>query len=180
MSRQNSNSASKSLPVAPPSSLRGRLLVRVDGLALAALLALGCGQDPMNNQPVTFSELRPLLKTSCALSSSCHAVAATGSGNLSLAEADAYCSLVGATQGATYRSTAKSQYPRRLVPGDKDGSFLYQKLTLAPADSGPTKPLGAVMPLYQPLDAANIELFARWIDGGAQNDSGAPAPTGCN
>ena len=67
-----------------------------------------------------------------------------------------------------------------MVAGDKDNSLLYQKLILAPADSGPGKPLGTVMPLYQPLDAANIDLFARWIDGGAQNDTGVAAPAGCN
>ena len=181
MSRQNASlSNHKSINKTTNGSRgpgRSRLMTLAGGLLL---LALGCGQDPANNQPVLFSELRPLLKTSCALSNSCHAAASTGSGNLSLAEADAYCALVGATQGATYRSTAKSQYPRRLVAGDKDGSFLYQKLILAPADSGPTKPLGAVMPLYQPLDAANIDLFGRWIDSGAQNDTGVAAPAGCN
>lgn len=177
MSRQNANPSNNKNN---SRSGRSRLGIVADGLALLALLAVGCGQDPKDNQPVTFSELRPLLKTSCALSSSCHAASSTASGSLSLAEADAYCALVGATQGATYRSTAKGQYPRRLVAGDKDASFLYQKLTLAPADSGPTKPLGSVMPLFQPLDAANIDLFGRWIDGGAQNDTGVAAPAGCN
>lgn len=176
MSRQNSNPSNNKNK---SRFGRSRLGTLADGLALLALLGLGCGQDPPE-PPVTFSELRPLLKTSCALSSSCHAAASNASGSLSLSEADAYCALVGATQGATYRSTAKGQYPRRLIAGDKDGSFLYQKLTLAPADSGPTKPLGAVMPLFQPLDAANIDLFGRWIDGGAQNDTGVAAPAGCN
>lgn len=161
-------------PTAPRASHFFSLL----GVGALALLAPGCG-DNQPAPPVTFSELRPLLKTSCALSTSCHAAASTSSGSLSLADADAYCSLVGATQGATYRSTAKAQYAHRVVAGDKDNSFLYQKLVLAPADSGPAKPLGTVMPLYQPLDAPNIDLFARWIDGGAQNDTGVAAPAGC-
>lgn len=155
------------------------LVLKALGALGAFALAAGCGGN-QNTQPVTFGELKPLVKTSCALSTSCHAAASTSSGNLSLAEADAYCALVGATQGATYRSTAKSQYAHRVVAGDKDNSFLYQKLILAPGDSGPAKPLGTVMPLYQPLDATNIDLFARWIDGGAQNESGVAAPAGCN
>ena len=36
------------------------------------------------------------------------------------------------------------------------------------------------MPLNQPLDDANIDLFARWISGGAQNEAGTAAPAGCN
>lgn len=136
--------------------------------------------DLGSNTPVTFAQLRPLLKATCALGSSCHAMAVTSQGNLSLADADAYCALVGKTQGATYRSSAKGQYPHRVVASDKANSFVYQKLTLAYADSGTAKPLGTVMPLNQPLDAANIDLFARWIDAGAQNDSGTAAPAGCN
>ena len=46
---------------------------QVGEVIMGQVLAAGCGQDPKDNQPVTFSELRPLLKTSCALSSSCHA-----------------------------------------------------------------------------------------------------------
>jgi len=159
-------------------NLHNSLSARVRVAAGMALALLGCGQPP--STPVTFAQIRPLLKTSCALSSSCHAISTAAQGNLSLTDTDAYCALVGATQGATYRATAKAQYPHRVVAGDKASSFLYKKLTLAGADSGSTTPLGIVMPLNQPLDAASIDLFARWIDGGAQNDSGMAAPAGCN
>ncbi len=152
---------------------------RVGLLAQAALVALvsGCGAA---DGPVTFTELKPLIRTSCALSSSCHGSFSANTGNLFLIDSEAYCQLVGPTQGATYRQTAKAQFPHRVVAKDKVNSFLYQKLILPMSESGPTKPLGAVMPLYQPLDSVNIELFARWIDGGAQNDSGTPAPANCN
>ena len=153
-------------------SLPARAAVRT--VLAMALGTVGCGG------PVTFTEVRPLVKTSCALSSSCHAAAAMASGNLSLADADAYCALVGTAQGATFRSAAKAQFPRRVVPGDKSTSYLYKKLTLTTAESGVSSALGTVMPLNQPLDPDSISLFARWIDGGAQNDTGLAAPAGCN
>ena len=66
-----------------------------------------------------------------------------------------------------------------MVAGSKSTSFLYRKLTLTSAESGSSKPLGEVMPQNQPLDAKSIDLFARWIEGGAQNLAGQPAPGGC-
>lgn len=153
----------------------GRLILALSALALGVL---GCGGAA--DTPVTYADIKPLVRTSCALSASCHGASSTYSGSLSLTETDGYCALVGAMQGATYRQTAKAQYPHRVVASDKANSFLYQKLVLATADSGASKPLGTVMPLNQPLDDANIELFARWIDGGAKNDTGTLAPAGCN
>jgi hypothetical protein len=163
---------------------RGTGLVPRVLVALLPLSAVGCGgsdnpdMGPVDMAPATFAQVQAVISTSC-LFSACHAMASTSSGNLSLADADAYCSLVGATQGATYLSTAKGQYPHRVVPGDKASSFLYQKLTLPAASSGAGKPLGTVMPFNQPLDAATISVFASWIDGGAHNKSGAAAPAGC-
>jgi hypothetical protein len=144
-------------------------------VAGAAAVA-GCGGS--DDTPVTFAQVQAVIKPSCASFSSCHMMAVSSQGNLSLADADAYCSLVGMTKGATYLGTAKGQYPHRVVAGDKANSFLYQKLTLPMCGSG-SQALGSVMPLCQPLDAATISIFARWIDGGAQNDSGAMAPAGC-
>lgn len=161
-----------------PNSISSPVRTAVRATLMMALLAAGCGQAP--STPVTFAQVQPLLKTSCAFSSSCHSGSSSSSGDLSLTESEAYCALVGATKGATFRTAAKAQYPRRVVANNKDSSFLYKKLILAPADSGTSKPLGVVMPLNQPLDAASIDIFARWIDGGAQNDSGIAAPAGCN
>ncbi len=116
------------------------------------------------------------MNTSCTFSA-CHGTGKAGS--LSLVAADSYCALVGSRDGATFLSTAKDGFPRRVVAGNRSSSFLYRKLTLTAAESGSTKPLGEVMPQNQPLDAKSIDLFARWIDGGAQNLAGQPAPGGC-
>ena len=130
--------------------------------------------------PVSFAQIRPLLKPSCALSSSCHASSASISGNLSLSEADAYCALVGTSQGQTTRSTAKAQFPSRVVAGNVDASFFYKKLTMRPPEAGVSTALGQAMPPGQPWTDADLSLVRRWIAGGAQNDSGTAAPGGCN
>lgn len=145
---------------------------RQTGVALVAGLLLACGSPP----PPSYSEVQALINTSCTFSA-CHGTGKAGS--LSLVAADSYCSLVGSRDGATFLSTAKDGYPRRVVAGSKSTSFLYRKLTLTSAESGSSKPLGEVMPQNQPLDAKSVDLFARWIDGGAQNLAGQSAPGGC-
>lgn len=155
------------------------VLFALAGVAGALLPLAGCGGG--TDEPgaaMGFAEIRPLLQTSCALSSSCHAQASAGSGNLSLSSADAYCSLVGATKGATALQSAKATLPKRVTPGNKDQSFLYKKLTVKSSESGT---YGSIMPLGQPLDQASIDKFARWIDGGALDDNmKTPAQAGCN
>jgi hypothetical protein len=51
----------------------------------------------------------------------------------------------------------------RVVPGDPEGSLLYQKLSYAP-------PCGDGMPVAGPLDDAKVDLVRRWIEAGAKND----------
>lgn len=145
---------------------------RLTGLVLVGGLSLACGTAP----PPSYSEVQGLLNVSCTFSA-CHGT--TKAGNLSLVAADSYCNLVGGRDGATFLSTAKDGFPRRVVAGDRAKSFLYRKLTLTSAESGSSKPLGEVMPQNQPLDAKSIDLFARWIDGGAPNLAGQSAPGGC-
>lgn len=50
-----------------------------------------------------------------------------------------------------------------VVPGDSEGSLLYQKLLDAP-------PCGAKMPIGSPLTAAQIAQIAKWIDDGAMDN----------
>jgi len=155
-----------------------RSIVPLPEASLAATLfslalASGCGSPP----PPTFADLQPLITRSCAFSS-CHG--SSRQGNLSLSSTSDYCSLVGATGGTTFRSGARAQYPRRVVPGSREQSFLYKKLTLTTAESGPSTPFGEIMPLGQPFqDQADIELFGRWIDDGAKDASGQAAAGGC-
>ena len=161
-------------------SRRGLLGARtLAAVAMSLALSSGCG-PAADEGPVSFAQIRPLLKPSCALSSSCHASSASISGNLSLSEADAYCALVGASQGQTTRSTAKAQFPSRVVAGNVDASFLYKKLTIRAPEAGVSTAQGQAMPPGQPWTDADLSLVRRWIAGGAQNDSGTAAPGGCN
>lgn len=147
----------------------------VSAFALLALGALSrCGDG---GPPPSYSEVQTLMNVSCTLSS-CHGSARQGM--LSLVASDSYCALVGSSGGATVLSTAKGQFPRRVVPGNREASFLYKKLILTPDESGPSKPLGIVMPENQAFaDKANIELFGRWIDAGAKNANDQAAPGSC-
>ena len=156
-------------------TIRKNQPIWLSGLLCSIALGAGCGGD--SNAEPTFADVQALTNISCALSS-CHG--SSKQGMLSLVAADEYCALVGTTNGATSLSTAKSQFPRRVVPGNRAASFLYKKLTLTTAESGPTKPFGEVMPQNQPfVDPANIELFGKWIDAGAKDANGNPAPGNC-
>lgn len=145
-------------------------------LLCLCLLAGGARCEP---SPSFSADIEPLLRVSCALGS-CHGSAEQG--RLSLSPSGAYCSLVGQRAGATFRDPARAGFPRRVVPGSREESFLYKKLTLPAAESGPSKPLGEVMPPGQgqpSLDKSYIELFGKWIDAGARDENGAPAPGAC-
>lgn len=100
-------------------------------------------------------------------------------GGLVLQGDAAYCNLVGATKGATSLQTAKAMFPQRVVAGNKQASFLYKKLTMTPSESGTTKPLGTLMPQGSPLEPVETDVFGSWIDSGAPNAAGMPAPGGC-
>ena len=143
----------------------------VAGLCLSLLWG-ACGDPP----PPTYSELQSLMNLTCT-QSACHGTSKAG--GLSLVTADSYCALVGSRGGTTTLLSAKDPFPRRVVPGNRSASFLYRKLTLLPAESGASKQLGTVMPLNQPLDAASIEKFGRWIDAGSPNEAGVAAPASC-
>jgi len=118
------------------------------------------------------------MNRACAFSS-CHAQSGSPAGGLVLQGDAAYCNLVGATKGATTLTTARATYPQRVTPGNRQASFLYKKLTMTPAESGTTKPLGTLMPQGSPLEAVETDVFGSWIDSGAPNAAGAPAPAGC-
>lgn len=143
-------------------------------LALCLIFAVACG-SPVPEKEATFSEIKVILGRSCNFSA-CHQNALPQYGNLKLSEPDAYCSLTGRQGGATFRVGAQAEYPRRVVPGDRRSSFLYKKLTLSPDESGPQRPLGSRMPLGAALEAAEIDLFGRWIDAGAPNEDPVAGP----
>lgn len=137
-----------------------------------SLLAAACGSPP---KEATFPEIKAIFARSCNFSA-CHQSALPQYGNLKLSEPDAYCALTGPREGATFRPSAQADYPRRVVPGDRARSFLYRKLTLSSQESGPQQPLGSRMPLGAALEAAEIDLFGRWIDAGAPNEAQPARP----
>lgn len=147
-------------------------------LCLGLVAVAGCGTPTPPQKEATFTNIQPILTRSCALSASCHQSAVTSTGDLNLSVGKAYCALLGQSGGATYRDSAKAAFPRRVVAGDHGQSFLYKKLALTDAESGLMKPLGQRMPIGAVLDADELDLFARWIDAGAKDDS--PTPAGCN
>lgn len=124
----------------------------------------------------SFASVQTILTRSCALSASCHQSAVAQTGNLKLAAGSAYCSLLGAAGGATYRAAAQMTFPRRVVVGSRQRSFLYKKLILTDAEMGPDKDLGSRMPVGAMLDPDEIDLFGRWIDAGAPGAGGEMCP----
>jgi hypothetical protein len=138
---------------------------------VAAACGSGGGSSSDAEAQLRYSDLQFIFARSCA-TSSCHGQLSTDTGNLQLSPTGAYCNLTGATAGATYRDGARADFPRRVVPGDRARSFLYQKITLTDAQMGETQPLGSRMPKDSMLDAAEIERFGRWIDAGALDNSG--------
>jgi hypothetical protein len=149
------------VPTGPRRAGRARLVARAtmaSGHADRDRLTLLCRPRPRRATVPTFAVVqRRVLAPSCA-SSSCHGDARAG--GLGLGAAEAWANLVGAP--ATNPAAAAAAL-RRVVPGDPGASFLLRKLTgpLGPAE-------GARMPRTGGgLDAATIDLVARWIAAGA-------------
>ena len=130
-------------------------------LFLVFVLLLSCETETSINQPesdtrqATFSFIEQnIFRPRCALSG-CHA-SDTKSANLDLSTAHAYSNLV------NIKSILSSQGLDRVEPGNSQASFLIKVLD----GSNPTK-----MPLNgTPLDQSSIDLIAKWIDEGAQDN----------
>jgi hypothetical protein len=89
----------------------------------------------------------------------CHSGAsAAASGGQNLEAANAYANIV---------NVASTEQPAlmRVAPGDSENSYLYQKITGAPGIVGDRMPLAG-----GPLDAADIEQIALWIEQGAASN----------
>jgi hypothetical protein len=154
---------------------RLRLPVSLLASLLLAPVLVACGSPPPEAK---FSALQAIFTRSCNFNA-CHATSNPAYGNLKLAGArtDAYCALVGQAGGATHRAEAVSAgFSRRVVKGDPAKSYLHKKLVLTDAESGAGKPLGERMPRGFTLDPSEVELFARWISDGAQDDSPTAGP----
>ena len=133
-------------------------------LPLAALLALGlagCGGDSGDGmgpspQGVTLLDVQTQVLTPRCAISGCH----VGSGapfGLDMSSVSA--------SSANLIDVASAEMPAlmRVHPGDAAGSYLYMKV------SGDPSILGDPMPASGgALSDGDIDLIARWIDGGAE------------
>lgn len=98
------------------------------------------------SEPACGNVEKDILAKNCAMAG-CHDAASNAAG-LDLATADPRTRLLGkpAAGGGLL-----------LVRGDVGASVLYQKVTSKP-------PFGGRMPVGEPLDAAEIDCFRRWLE----------------
>jgi hypothetical protein len=96
----------------------------------------------------------------CNTAAACHG--ATPQGALLLTGDDA--TVLAALTADTDQLESRNTYPKRVVAGNPDQSFLWQKLT------DPNVPRG-IMPLGQPrLDDCQLDAIRAWIQAGALLD----------
>jgi len=131
---------------------RALLTLLVAGLGPAA----GCGEgEALAPIPPHLTSIESEIFAHNCTFSSCHGAAAPQQG----------MSLVAPTY-ATLSDVASAEVPtmKRIAPGNPDGSYLLQKISIAtPLD-------GVRMPPDQPLAAHKIVAIRAWITAGAPND----------
>lgn len=153
-------------------SARKRLHATIVGLLVGGAVVLsttgcgGSGSGSSSAKHVRFAQVQAVfVKYSCA---SCHPIV---NPSLDLRRGHEYGSLVG---------VRALEDPRlvRVVAGDPNRSFLYQKIAGDPK-LGDVPAIGARMPQQAPrMDQADIDLVAAWISDGAKNAQGrTPGPT---
>ena len=158
-----------SLPVA-----KGRLPIKLQRLGKGPrkTLALVCrvprrtrpkppapGPRPPRGGGDTFAAIQKKIFNATCATPTCHGAAAA-SGGLNLAAGASYGNLVSVP---AENPAAQAVGELRVVPGNPDASFLFEKLV------GNIKPSeGVRMPLVgRPLSAAELDLIRRWIAAGA-------------
>ena len=151
-----------SLPVA-----KGRLAVKLQRLGKGPrkTLALVCraprhkgGSGPKGGGTTYATIQKKIFDSSCA-TPTCHGPGAA-SGGLDLSAGASYGNLVGAPVANPQAHAANEL---RVVPGNPDSSFLFEKLE---GNITPTE--GSRMPLVgRPLTPAELDLIRRWIAAGA-------------
>ncbi len=134
------------------------------GLAVAALVAAGCGKDspagPSGTTTTTTASFaaiqRDILTPSCE---SCHTDnGRSPAGGLNLKVGAAYPNLIGQASSAKAGAI-------RVVAGNPGGSYLVQKL------EGALDIVGLRMPrVGAPLSDAQVAIIRQWIQEGALNN----------
>lgn len=144
-------------------------LLLIPGSMLGLALALpACGSS---SKPATFSSLnQDVFQISCANFSSCHNKT-DHKGGLDL-QTDPYNALVNADtvgmDGNDDFPKARTGYPKRVVPGHPEQSYLWKKLTMSESHNAD---YGYRMPYNNPpLDQESLDRIETWITNGAQND----------
>jgi hypothetical protein len=131
-------------------------------LPAAALVLAGCGGGADGgvtappSSSVTVADVQGAIFTPHCAVSGCHVSPGAPFG-LDLSGAS--------VSAANTIGVASSEVPSflRVEPGNPADSYLYMKVT------GDPRILGDRMPVYaQPLNAADLDLIVRWIDGGAR------------
>lgn len=130
---------------------------------LLSIFIIGCSDTGTTISPLPdkFSDIQTRTFDKTCNSGSCHG-GSFPKALLDLTAANSYEQLLGNT---IQNSAAKNRYPKLVVPGKPDSSFLYLKV------KGPRSDEGAQMPeRLDPLPAGEIEAIRTWILRGAPND----------
>lgn len=134
--------------------MRLRRIVVAAALMIAPWLAVA--EEAVT--PVSLkTDLQPIINSQCVF---CHVTGAEN-GGLNLGRRDAYAALIA--------NSTQASMPR-VTPGDTTKSYLVHKLRGTQLDAGGS---GTRMPMNdppRPLDAAQLDLFVRWIESGAPNN----------
>ena len=128
-------------------------------VALAALLVAATTPASMaEDTAVSFKDdIQPLLNAQCVF---CHVTGAEN-GGLNVGRRQSHAALLA--------PSTVSELPR-VTPGDPEKSYLIHKLRGTQLKVGGS---GSRMPMTdppRPMDAAQLELFERWIAQGAKNN----------
>lgn len=159
------------MPVTRPLRTRAALGVPALFATLVAVVACGGGGDagravrPEPPAASSWDRIQANILTPSCATGGCHTDGApfAVSSGLVLDKAVAYQNLVGVS---ARNDAARQDGMLRVKPGDPSGSYLYWKLTYAPAPAG--RDYGSPMPLSGlPLYNGQIEYIRRWIAAGA-------------
>jgi hypothetical protein len=104
----------------------------------------------------------------CALSG-CHAPVTSAMLDMSGSKDMAYAALVGADTfcQSPCQPDAKAMFPKRVVAGSADTSFLYEKISKNSPAGGKG---GTRMPQGGALTSCEIDAIKQWINDGAMNN----------
>lgn len=127
------------------------------GQLIVLLAPIACGGDGTGDEagaPATLTEIEAEIFARSCTFSACHKGASPAGG----------LGLEGATHDKLVDIMATGAAKPLVVPGDPDGSYLYEKLTATTPTAGDPMPPGA------PLSADKLEKVRSWIAAGAADD----------